>query len=404
MFTEQHKATILATVPLLRKNGVLLTKHFYTRLFNQNPDLQNVFNMGNQQNGKQQTALAMAVLAYAENIANPEVLMPVIDMIGHKHSSLDIQPTHYAVVGENLLTSIKEVLGELANDEVMEAWTLAYQQLADLMIGHEKKIYSSKETEKNGWSGWKSVKVIKKIHESEEICSFYLAPADGKGVSLHVPGQYISVRVFLPELQLLQPRQYSISCAPNEEFYRISVKKELGRDVQPNGMISNFLHDSVQVGDMVEISSPSGTFVLNENSKNKVFISGGIGQTPLLSMLETLVKKANQQPDITWIHGCRNTEVHAFQSHLKELKDTCHKLATHTFYDALAGEESADNVYEGALDLEQLKNWNLDLEAEYYVCGPAPFIKKQYEFLVANKVAKEQIFFEEFGPQALQLN
>src|SRR5690606_34719350 len=140
---------ILATVPLLRKDGVLLTKHFYTRLFNQNPDLQNVFNMGNQQNGKQQTALAMAVLAYAENIANPGVLMPVIDMIGHKHSSLDIQPAHYAVVGENLLASIKEVLGELANDEVMEAWTLAYQQLADLMIGHEKKIYSSKEAEKN---------------------------------------------------------------------------------------------------------------------------------------------------------------------------------------------------------------------------------------------------------------
>lgn len=169
-------------------------------------------------------------------------------------------------------------------------------------------------------------------------------------------------------------------------------------------MISNFLHNSVQVGDTVEISSPSGTFVLNENSKNKVFISGGIGQTPLLSMLETLVKEANQQPDITWIHGCRNTEVHAFQSHLKKLKDTCHKLATHTFYDALAGKESADNVYEGVLDLKQLKNWNIDLEAEYYVCGPAPFIKKQYEFLVENKVAKEQIFFEEFGPQALHLN
>ncbi len=90
--TSEQKQLISATVPVLKENGVMLTKHFYARMFSHNPELKNLFNMGNQQSGKQQTALAMAVLAYAENIANPGVLMPVVDRIGHKHVSLDIRP------------------------------------------------------------------------------------------------------------------------------------------------------------------------------------------------------------------------------------------------------------------------------------------------------------------------
>ncbi|WP_225541496.1 globin domain-containing protein [Empedobacter stercoris] len=136
MLTDQNKQIILATVPLLREGGVTLTKHFYKRMFTHHPELKNLFNMGNQHSGKQQTALAMAVLAYAENIANPGVLMPVIDMIGHKHSSLNIQPEQYEIVGTHLLASIKEVLQDAATEEVLEAWTIAYNQLADLMIGH----------------------------------------------------------------------------------------------------------------------------------------------------------------------------------------------------------------------------------------------------------------------------
>ena len=90
--TIAQKKSITATVPVLREHGVLLTTHFYTRMFTHNPELKNLFNMGNQQSGKQQTALAMAVLAYAENIANPSVLASAVNQIGHKHVSLNIQP------------------------------------------------------------------------------------------------------------------------------------------------------------------------------------------------------------------------------------------------------------------------------------------------------------------------
>ena len=121
MITQAQKDLVKATVPVLRENGVLLTTHFYKRMFVHNPELKNVFNMGSQQNGRQQTALAMAVLAYAEHIENPGVLMPVVNGIGQKHVSLDIRPEHYAIVGEHLLASISEVLGETATPEIIDA-------------------------------------------------------------------------------------------------------------------------------------------------------------------------------------------------------------------------------------------------------------------------------------------
>jgi nitric oxide dioxygenase len=90
--TNDRKDIVKATVPILKEHGVLLTTHFYTLMFEHNPKLKHVFNMGNQKNHKQQTALAMTILAYAEHIDDPSVLLPVIDNIGHKHTSLDIRP------------------------------------------------------------------------------------------------------------------------------------------------------------------------------------------------------------------------------------------------------------------------------------------------------------------------
>lgn len=95
-----------------------------------------------------------------------------------------------------------------------------------MMSGHESKLYDNQVSIKGGRSGWRPFLVKDKVKESEEITSFYLYPADGGPVADFIPGQYISVQLFLPQLNLFQPRQYSISCAPNGQYYRISVKKE----------------------------------------------------------------------------------------------------------------------------------------------------------------------------------
>ncbi|MBV8252303.1 MAG: NO-inducible flavohemoprotein [Chitinophaga sp.] len=396
--TTEQKQLVKATVPVLREHGVLLTTHFYNRMFTHNPELKHVFNMGNQQNGKQQTALAMAVLAYAEHIENPAVLLPVVDSIGHKHTSLDIRPEHYDIVGNHLLASISEVLGTAATPELLEAWAVAYSQLAAIMTGHEQSLYSNQVNKSSGWTGWKPFIVKQKVKESAEITSFYLYPADGGGVADFQPGQYISLRLFLPELNLLQPRQYSISCAPNGQYYRISVKREAG-STHPDGLISNRLHDHIQEGDKMELSAPAGTFTLVEDTNRpKVFISGGVGQTPLLAMLENLTSKQAETP-ITWVHGCRNESVHAFKDQLEQLADTYTHLYPHIFYD----QPTAEARHTGWVDLAAIKEEVLQADADYYICGPAPFIAKHYGFLVENGIDKSAIHFEEFGPASLQL-
>jgi len=400
MLSDKQKEIILSTVPLLRTGGVALTTHFYSRMFTHHPELKNLFNMGNQQSGKQQTALAMAVLAYAENISNPAVLMPAVDLIGHKHVSLNIQPEQYDIVGTHLLASIKEVLQDLATDEVLDAWKAAYGQLAGLMIGHEAKMYEGKQQTRGQWIGWKNFKVQRKVQESKEITSFYLVTEDGSGVPNFIPGQYISVQVFLPNINLNQIRQYSISCAPNNDYLRISVKRERNEKLDINGMISNFLHDEIQEGNILSISAPAGNFTLQNLYPKKVFISGGIGQTPLMSMLESL-DKSTENSELVWIHACRNEEVHAFGNRIESITKENQQVKQHQFYEVVNETLAAKDVYEGMLDFSKIEKWQFEPEAEYYICGPKPFIERALKELTDNKISENHIFFEEFGPKSI---
>ena len=146
MLTQTHRDLVKGTAALLKEQGVALTRHFYARMFEHNPELKAIFNQGHQREGSQQQALAMAVAAYAQHIDNPGVLMPVLELIANKHVSLGIRAEHYAIVGRHLLASIREVLGALATDELIEAWGAAYGQLADVLVGIENKLYADRKS------------------------------------------------------------------------------------------------------------------------------------------------------------------------------------------------------------------------------------------------------------------
>ena len=400
MLTLEQKELIKSTVPVLRESGFALTTYFYNRMFAHNPELKNVFNMGNQQNGKQSMSLALAVLAYAENIDNPGVLMNDINHIGNKHVSLNIRPEYYSIVGLHLLASIKEVLGEQATEALIGAWEAAYNQLASIMIGVEEKMYANNISLKGGWSGWRPFVIKDKCKESDEITSFYLYPTDGGRVADFFSGQYLSVKLFIPALHLAQSRQYSISNAPNGEYYRISVKREDEKANLPAGMVSNRLHYFMKEGDVVELSSPAGEFILNTTKETPiVFISGGVGQTPLLSMLEQLTQ-SNSKRSISWVHGCRTPAVHAFKQYIEALGGK-NKITTNIFYDVAV---ETSGCYTGPVDVSKIKSQILLPGADYYICGPTPFIKKQFEDLTAMGVRKEFIFYEEFAPGTLSFN
>ncbi|MBW8683296.1 NO-inducible flavohemoprotein [Chitinophaga rhizophila] len=397
--TNEQKELVKGTVPVLREHGVALTTYFYNRMLTKNPELKNVFNSANQHSGVQPTALAMSVLAYAEHIDNPGVLAHAINRIAHKHVSLDIRPEQYAIVGRHLLASISEVLGEAATPELIDAWAIAYNQLAGIMIGTEANLYSTTATKEGGWSSWRPFVVQKKVEESAEITSFYLYPTDGGKVVDFLPGQYITVRLYVPELKVLQPRQYSISCAPNGAYYRISVKREQGTAARPAGYVSNLLHQQVKEGDVIEVAAPSGDFTLDMNKHTPaVFISGGVGITPFMSMLEYLSEAHKDRP-ITWIHGCRGYDVHAFRNRVTALSGNRTTMSVHTFYDKLE-RDTGDQCYEGFVDLQRVEKAIVP-DADYYICGPGIFIKKQVDYLRSQGIASSAIHFEEFGPAIL---
>lgn len=258
MLTLNQKQLIKATVPVLKEHGLLLTTHFYGRVFAHNPELKNVFNQANQQDGRQPIALATAVLAYAQHIDDPSVLGAALTRIGHKHTSLDIRPEHYPVVGHHLLASIGEVLGDAATPELLDAWGAAYGQLASLMIDIEAGMYAVQLDKPGGWCGWRQFIIRTKIAESDERTFIHLYPADGGLVAEHLPGQYLSLRLFLPELNLRQPQQYRILNAPNSSYYCISVKREPRQDGLPLETVSNRLYDVMQEGGQVDVSAPGG--------------------------------------------------------------------------------------------------------------------------------------------------
>lgn len=398
MLSQSQLEHIKATIPVLQEHGEALTSYFYNRMLTNHPELKEVFNLGHQRSGAQAKALAGAVLAYAQHIDNPAVLENAIGLITHKHVSLNIQAKDYAIVGENLLASISEVLNVPMESELIAAWAAAYGQLADILIGIEQNLYDQQAAQAGGWLGWKQFKVVKKQVESTEITSFYLQPIDGSALPAYQPGQYISLRVTVPELGIKQPRQYTLSDSPSREHFRISVKREDAKEQLAAGWVSNTLHQHIQEGDVVELSAPTGNFVLKDPEKTNVLISGGVGVTPMMAIVNHLAA-LNMPAPVHFLHACRNSQVHAMKAQLDQLKAKHAHLKTHISYELAHADEKHGQDYDqlGYLDLNQLSQDWLPENADYYLCGPIPFMQAQYQSLRNRGIAAERIHHEAFG-------
>ncbi len=398
---------IKSTAPILKEHGETLTRHFYKRMFTHNPEVAAFFNPTNQHAGLQQKALAAAICAYAANIDNLATLGGAVELIAQKHASYRISAEQYPIVGSNLLASIREVLGEGATDEIINAWGEAYGMLADILIAREKQIYINQAAAKNGWEGFKLFRVIKKEAESKTITSFYLKPVSDKnlpcceqgecdeGVPLFKAGQYLTVRMPHPKTGTTM-RNYSISSMPGENYFRISVKKE------SDGFVSNALHQQIQEGDVIEIAPPCGDFLF-ETTKDKkrplVFISGGIGITPVLSMLLTALQEDSKRP-IYFIHGALNSRTHAFRDLVNELGSQHPRIKIHYCYSDATPEDRLKPTFhsEGFIDSALLEKLLPEQDADYYFCGPKPFMALIYQHLLKWNIPTSQIHFEFFGP------
>ena len=389
---------VKATVPALETHGLAITQRMYARMF-QNPDIRDLFNQSHHgETGSQPKALAAAVIAYARNIDNLGALASRVERIAQKHVGLNILPEHYPAVAEALLGAIKDVLGDAATDDILAAWGEAYWLLADVLIAREAHIYRELASGEGGWTGWRDFTVAETRPESEIIRSFILVPADGGPVLRHRPGQYLTFALDVPGAGLLK-RNYSISSGPNGRSYRISVKRE-ARPGTPPGLASNWLHDQAGPGTRLRVAPPAGDFFLDETGEGPVvLLSGGVGLTPMMSMLESIVQSGGGRP-VWYVHGARDKRVHAMGDHARELAAQGRNVTVRTYYEAPEAGDVAGRDYDeaGFISVDWLADHTPVGEATCYVCGPRPFLRAYVSGLARTGVPLQRIRYEFFGP------
>lgn len=390
MLTQEHINIIKSTIPLLESAGPALTQHFYQRMFSHNPELKHIFNMTHQKTGRQSVALFEAIAAYAKHIDNLAALTSAVERIAHKHTSFNIQPEHYQIVGYHLLETLREFAPEAFTQQVEEAWTAAYFFLAQVFIDREGALYLERNHALGGWRDGRTFVVQEKRVESEYVTSFILVPADGGAVLDYQSGQYIGIEVTPEGSDYREIRQYSLSQGSNGKDYRISVKRE-GVGSDNPGVVSHYLHNKVKVGDSVKLYAPAGDFFYVERNRPVVLISAGVGATPMQAILHTLAEQ--NKSGVTYLYACNSAKEHTFA------QETAKLVAEHGWQQqAWYRDEVSEHALQGEMQLTQASLPVQD--GDFYLCGPIGFMQYVVQQLLELGVEKERIHYEVFGPHA----
>lgn len=397
MLSDKSKPYIDASVPVLREHGLTITQTFYRNMFASHPELTNVFNMGNQANGSQQQSLASAVFAYAANHGNNAALAPVVNRIVHKHAAVGIKPSHYPIVARHLLGAIAEVLGDAATPDLLAAWDEAYWLLAAELIAAEARLYQHTGS---GPDHRQPVRIVSRRLQAENVVSLTLEAVGDAPLADFLPGQYISVQVELAP-GALQQRQYSLSDAPNGRTWRISVKRDAGDADRPAGTVSSWLHANAREGDVLLVSQPYGDFVPQLATDNPiVLMSAGVGITPMISALNTLAQE-NSARKIVFSHAARAASHVAHADDLERAAQALPAFEAHVFLESGEDAEFASRPAQpGRMTIDTFVR-DHGAEADFYLCGPLPFMQAQRAALLASGVPSERIHREVFGPDLL---
>ena len=392
MLSARSAPVVAATAEVVAAHSVEITSAFYPRMFAEHPELLRVFNQGNQANGEQRQALAASVVAFAQHLlgVSETPFGPVLERIAHKHASVGIRPEQYTIVGHHLMAAVGEVLGDAVTEEVRAAWDEVYWLFATMLIAEEARIYQRAGVDPaRPWRRWR---VAGRTAEAEDVISLVLEPADGGPVPEHLPGQYVSVAVDLPDGGR-QPRQYTLSRAAGSGLPRITIRRVRGTGGAPDGVVSGYLHDAVREGDELDLSAPMGDVTLAGGDEPLLLISAGIGITPMAAMLDHV---AATQPhrQVVAAHADRSPATHALRAEMAALGSRLASFEQHTWYEQLDDTAQPD-ASAGLLDIEKVP---VPDGARAYLCGPLPFMRDARAGLLRRGVPADRIRYEVFGP------
>jgi ferredoxin-NADP reductase/MOSC domain-containing protein YiiM/ferredoxin len=244
------------------------------------------------------------------------------------------------------------------------------------------------------WSGFRTLRAARVERESESVVSLTLESQDGARLPPALPGQFLVLRLGPSSNMPSFLRNYSISGAPDAGTYRISVKQET------NGKGSTFLDTQVRSGDLLEVSAPRGSFTLQPGEGPVVLLSAGIGATPVLAMLHALA--ASRSPrEVWWLYGAQNAAEHPFAREARDLVASLPHVRSFIAYSKPAPEDRLGEDYDapGRLSLDVLQRLGVPSEADFYLCGPPPFLRSFTKDLGSWGVASGRLHREIFGPE-----
>ncbi|MET8452614.1 MOSC and FAD-binding oxidoreductase domain-containing protein [Streptomyces sp. NPDC005209] len=274
-------------------------------------------------------------------------------------------------------------------------WQQSFRELAAAQQptqepGWPGELSSAQQPRKQpGWPGFRTMRVTRVVPETPTVSSIYLDTTDGTPLPEARPGQYLSVRLAIGDAAPTV-RSYSLSAAPTAAGYRISVKHE------PHGTVSGYIHAALRPGDLVDIASPRGMFVLEEGTRPIVLLSAGIGATPVLAMLHQLAANRDPRP-VWWIHTAHDRAHHAFADETHALLAQLPHAHEHIYYSAEAARENGPHITQGRPTARSLAALGIPTEADAYLCGPTAFMDDLAGYLRDHGLSAERIHTEQFS-------
>lgn len=275
-------------------------------------------------------------------------------------------------------------------------------RLLDQRIRAANAARVEREQQQQHWNGYRKFVVLNKVCEADDICSVYLAPHDGKPLPRFDAGQYLTFRFNVPGRDKPVVRCYSLSDAPHTDLYRITVKRVPPPRDQPDapaGVVSTYINESLEPGEILDVQAPRGHFTLDLwDERPAVLIGGGIGITPMLSMVNAAVD-AGSTRELWLLYGVTHGRQHVMKDHLERLAAEHDNVHLQVFYSNPGSDDEAGRDYHhgGRISVDGLKKLLHTTNYSFYICGPPPMMHDLIQGLAAWGVARSDLHTEAFG-------
>jgi ferredoxin-NADP reductase/MOSC domain-containing protein YiiM len=244
----------------------------------------------------------------------------------------------------------------------------------------------------SAWPGFRQMRVKNIFKESDNVTSFLLSSVDGQTLPVFLAGQFVVLRLQIESEKQPVLRSYSLSSLPASDHFRISVKNE------SKGIGSSFLCGRTRAGDVLDVSAPRGTFTLRPGKGPVVLLSAGVGATPVMSMLQSLVAEGSQR-EVWWVYGARNGVEHPFAEESRSLLTKLPRGRRYIVYSkpGVIDQVGANFDASGHIDTPLLERLGVSRSSDFYLCGPLSLLQNMREGLRKWGAGTENVYAEIFG-------